>query len=149
MHGLFENFVRNFAIRHCQEAKVSAMTIQWQSDESAHAMLPRMVTDVTMQWPGRKLIIDCKYYEDALVTRYNGARFRSNHLYQLHSYLTNKAADPGWENVEGMLLYPSNGRSLHEKFSLYDRHQITIASIDLGQNWSNIERDLQTLLQKS
>ena len=59
--------------------------------------------------PDRKLILDCKYYQEALVSRYDALRFRSGNLYQLNAYLTNKAVEPGWENVEGMLLYPSNG----------------------------------------
>src|SRR5690606_31789687 len=63
MAKIFEDFVRNFAASHLTEAKVSAMHIHWcssESDEGAPAMLPRMITDVTVDWPARKLILDCQ-----------------------------------------------------------------------------------------
>ena len=52
-------------------------------------MLPRMITDVTVAWPDRKLILDCKYYQEALVSRFDALRFRCGNLYQLNPYLTN------------------------------------------------------------
>ena len=71
MAKVFEDFVRNFAGRHCPEANVSAMHIGWCASDLAEgtsAMLPRMITDVTVAWPDRKLILDCKYYQEALVS---------------------------------------------------------------------------------
>ncbi len=112
MAKIFEDFVRNFASRHLAGTEVSAMHIDWRAseyDESTSAILPRMITDVTVAWADRKLILDCKYYKEALVSRYDALRFRSENLYQLNAYVTNKAIEPGWETVEGVLLYPSNG----------------------------------------
>lgn len=149
MHGLFEAFVRNFAVCHCIGAKVSQMTIQWQvtaAREEASALLPWMFTDVTIAWPDRKLILDCKYYREALVSRFDALRFHSGNLYQLNAYLTNKACDPGWENVEGMLLYPSNGYEFDHRFMLHGRHRIEIATINLKQPWKDIETALLRLL---
>ena len=149
MAKVFEDFVRNFATRHIPEAAVSAMHIHWQASEmgeSARAMLPRMITDVTVAWPDRKLILDCKYYQEALVARYDALKFRSGNLYQLNAYLTNKAVDPGWEDVEGMLLYPSNGYALNHRFTLHGRHRVAIATLDLQQPWPDIARDLSELL---
>ena len=83
-----------------------------------------------------------RYYQEALVTRYDALRFRSGNLYQLHAYLTNKAAEPGWENVEGMLLYPSNGYRLDHTFTLHNRHKIRVSTIDLQQGWMDIETEL-------
>ncbi len=142
---MFEDFVRNFAVRHLTGAKVSAMSIQWQAadlDDPTASRLPRLNTDVTVAWPDRKLILDCKYYYDALVTRHDALRFRSGHLCQLHAYLTNKAADPGWEDVEGMLLYPSNGYRFYHAFTLHGRHRVRVSTIDLQQAWTEIEADL-------
>jgi len=148
MAGIFEVFVRNFASRHCPDARVSAMGIHWQATdfgEGTARLLPGMLTDVTVAWPDRKLILDCKYYQEALVTRYDALMFHSNNLYQLHAYLTNKAVEPGWENVEGMLLYPSNGYSLDHSFTLHGRHRIRVATIDLQQAWPVIDAELLEL----
>ncbi len=149
MHDLFEAFVRNFAIRHCTGAKVSAMSVQWQAtDLSEHAFehLPWMFTDVTIVWPDRKLILDCKYYHAAMVQRENRTKFRSGHLYQLHAYVTNKAVETGWENVEGMLLYPTNGDPFDDTFKLHDRHKIRVSTVNLHQPWGKIEKELLGLL---
>lgn len=102
---------------------------------------------MTAAWPKRKLILDCKYYQEALVTNYDALRFRSDHLYQLHAYLTNKAVEPGWENVEGMLLYPSNGYCFDHAFTLHGRHRLRVATLDLGQPWPAIEAELRRLLR--
>lgn len=149
MAKVFEDFVRNFATRHIPEATVSAMHIHWRASDAgdgALAMLPRMITDVTISWPDRKLILDCKYYRDALVSRYDALRFRSGNLYQLNAYLTNKSAEPGWEDVEGMLLYPSNGYALNRRFTLHGRHRVAVATLDLNQPWPDVARDLSDLL---
>jgi 5-methylcytosine-specific restriction enzyme subunit McrC len=100
------------------------------------AMLPRM-------------ILDCKYYQEALVSRYDALRFRSGNLYQLNAYLTNKAVEPGWENVEGMLLYPSNGYRFDHAFTLHNRHRIRVSTIDLQQTWMDIEAELLGLLDSA
>ena len=145
MAKVFEDFVRNFASRHFTEAAVSAMHIHWRASELAEgtcSMLPRMITDVTVAWPDRKLILDCKYYQEALVSRYDALRFRSGNLYQLNAYLTNKAFEPGWESVEGMLLYPSNGYHFDHAFKLHGKHRIRVSTVDLQQVWPKIEMDL-------
>jgi len=149
MSKVFEDFVRNFAIRHLPRTKVSAMHIDWRASEmeaGSSGMLPRMITDVSIVWSDRKLILDCKYYQEALVSRYDALRFNSGNLYQIHAYLTNKAVESGWENVEGMLLYPSNGYRFDHAFTLHGRHRVRVCTIDLQQPWPMIETDLLGLL---
>ncbi len=149
MAKVFEDFVRNFARRHLFEAQVSAMHIGWRASafgEGTFAILPRMITDVTVAWPDRKLILDCKYYQEALVSRYDALKFRADNLYQLSAYLINQRVHPGWENAEGMLLYPSNGYSFDHAFTLHDRHKIRVSTINLQQPWNRIESELVELI---
>lgn len=153
MHRLFEKFVFFFAKRNLPGANVSAMGIGWQASDmsiATKALLPGMQTDVTIAWPDRKLIVDCKYYAQALQTRANAhfesQGFRSNHLYQLHAYLSNQAFTGGWENVEGMLLYPSNGYQLNHAFTLFGKHRVRIQTLDLAAPWPQIEADLKSIL---
>lgn len=153
MHRLFERFVFHFAERHFPDARVSAMGIQWQATEissSTEMLLPGMRTDVTMAWPETKLIIDCKYYPQALSSRSHGnfqsQGFHSSHLYQLHAYLTNKSFSAGWENVEGMLIYPTNGIELDHSFILHGKHRVRIKTLDLALPWKQIGERLKECL---
>lgn len=150
MHRVFESFVRQFALRHCPDAKVSAMKITWdgQWSDEVNAVLPTMVTDVTLSRPNRKTILDCKFYKEALITRHNRHRLHSSHLYQLTAYLKNKAADDGWESVDGILLYPAVNHHLDLSFSLLG-HQVAIKSIDLEQEWPRIHQRLLSVLSAS
>ncbi len=147
MHRVFESFVRQFAIRHCPDAKVSAMQVKWNGtwDDEVSDVLPRMRTDVTLVRADRKTILDCKFYKDALVSRHNRHRLHSSHLYQLTAYLNNKARDQGWDQVDGILLYPSVDHHLDLTFTLLD-HQIAIQSIDLDQDWPVIHKRMLTVL---
>jgi 5-methylcytosine-specific restriction enzyme subunit McrC len=151
MAAIFEKFVRNFATRHLEGAEVSGMHIDWNAETESPAtrdLMPAMKTDVTIEWKGtgRKLIVDCKYYRDALKGQFDKEKFISGNLYQLHAYLTNKAIAAGWENAEGMLLYPTNGVDLDHRFVLQGRHAVRIATLDLNQGWKEIEGELQGVL---
>jgi len=149
MHRVFESFVRQFAVRHCPDAKVSAMKIMWdgylEADDEVKKVLPSMVTDVTLVRPSQKTILDCKFYKEALVTRHDRQRLHSSHLYQLSAYLQNKSRDVGWESVNGILLYPAVNHHLDLQFSLLG-HGVAIKSIDLDQDWNAIHTRLLYIL---
>ena len=143
MAAIFEKFVRHFAARHLVADRVSAMQIEWDATGDS---LPMMKTDVTIEWPDRKIILDCKYYREAMTGQYNAKGFRSGHLYQLYAYLTNQATVGGWESVEGILLYPTNGYHLDSRFTLRGRHPVRIVTLDLNQSWEKIHEDLLEIL---
>ena len=149
MHRIFESFVRQFAVRHCPDAKVSAMKIMWEgyleADDEVKKVLPLMVTDVTLVRPTQKTILDCKFYKEALVTRHDRHRLHSSHLYQLTAYLQNKSRDAGWESVDGILLYPAVNHHLDLQFTLLG-HGVAIKSIDLDQDWNAIHTRLLNIL---
>lgn len=148
MHRVFETFVRQFAIRHCPDAKISAMHIKWDADwddDEVAKVIPTMITDVTIERATKKTILDCKYYRNALVTRDGRQRLHSDHLYQLTAYLQNKSLDAGWENVNGILLYPAVDHHLKLEFKLLG-HDIEIQSLDLDQPWRSIHNRLLAIL---
>ena len=143
MHRVFESFVRHFATRHCPDAKVSAMAIAWNGhwSEEVAAYIPIMKTDVTIVRSTHKIILDCKYYRDALTSGKYGPKMHSSHLYQLVAYLQNKCRHPGWHDVIGKLLYPSVNHPVSAKFELLG-HRVEVQSIDLNQEWERIHDDL-------
>lgn len=144
MHAIFEAFVRAFASMHLKGAKVGGTNIQWAgcsfSDE-ARALLPQMRTDVTVEFPTRKLILDCKYYRQAVVSNLGRTKLHSAHLYQLFAYLQNQGTEPGWTKCEGMLLYPTVETPLDCRYEL-SGHPVRVATLDLSQPWPTIHATL-------
>ena len=92
MPMLFENFVKNFYQKEQSHYKVSSKRIYWDgtfADKASAEALPSMLTDVTLEDPTRKIIIDCKFYKEAL-TQHHRKTVSSANLYQLFAYLKNK-----------------------------------------------------------
>jgi 5-methylcytosine-specific restriction enzyme subunit McrC len=148
LHGLFEKFVRAFAVRHCHGAKVGAPRIAWQAEfhtPEARSVLPEMHTDLTLEWPERRVILDCKFYAEALTSHHGHARLDSDNLYQIVAYLKNQAIHPGWECAEGILLYPAVDHALDHRYTLLG-HPVRIASVDLDRPWQDIHSGLTGIL---
>ena len=104
-----------------------------------------MLTDVILEAPTRKIIIDCKFYKEALTQHHKKKRVSSANLYQLFAYLKNKEKDPGWENCEGILLYPTVKDTLDLNYTL-GGHRVRIYTINLNQHWSKISDELKLLI---
>ena len=143
MAALFEKFVRNFAKIHMPWCKVSGRQIPWDGefDEISKPHIPIMETDVTLEADNFKRIIDCKFYKETMVARYEQLKVRSGHLYQLGAYLRNASVMPDWENVTGQLLYPAVGQKLDLNFKI-NGFEIKVTSVDLDQYWQTIEEQL-------
>jgi len=151
MSALFEDFARNFYRREQAVFKVSAPHIPWCDVEASDhdmAYLPVMRSDVVLQAPDRCIVLDMKYYGEALKGHHGGHRkIDSGNLYQILTYVQNRAADAG-ERVphEGMLLYPVVADQFHFRYRLLGR-TIRVCSIDLDQPWQGIHRDMLRLLE--
>lgn len=144
MAGLFEEFVRNFYRLQQKVFQVKSLQIKWKAeplDDSAMNYLPVMQTDVCLIGHTRKIILDCKYYKETLQQNYGKASIHSQNLYQIFSYLKNKESDLGWEQCEGILLYPVIDRSVHLTYRIQG-HRCQISTINLNQDWQNIEKDM-------
>ena len=145
MAVLFENFVRNFYRQHTNY-RVRREDIRWNLIARApldKKLLPKMQTDISLEAEGRKIIIECKYTPEATQTHYESETLRSEHLYQLHAYLSNL---PDQESkCEGMLLYPEVDRPMEAVFTGNGR-EISIRTINLHQPWMAIHGDLLRLV---
>ena len=144
---LFEEFVRNFYRQHAEGYKMGPRIISWDTQGVFNGadLLPQMKTDVTLESPNRKIIIDCKFYENALGGGQFNEKFYSSHLYQILAYLRNQAKQEGWEAVEGILLYPAVNQKLHHTLHI-ESHTVQIVTLDLDQPWQKIRDRLLELL---
>ena len=156
MARLFEAFVKNFYAKELTkidpEYKVGAENIKWDAvglDDESMDYLPSMRTDISIKTPEpeRYIIIDTKYYENALQTYYKKDTVRSTNLYQLFAYLKNiKIKGEDYHNCEGMLLYPTAGYDLDLNYEIQG-HKVSIKTINLAENWDAISRNLLNLIK--
>jgi 5-methylcytosine-specific restriction enzyme subunit McrC len=146
MAQLFEDFLFNFYRREQREYRVDRRHIQWDGAlGSAYDLdfLPIMRTDIVLHRPDHTLVIDAKYYQEALTGRFGQDKVRSALLYQIFTYLENLR--PRVDGMlEGMLLYPVVGEHFHFDYHLHG-HRIRVAAINLDQAWQEIRAGLLEL----
>ena len=163
MHKVFELFLLNFYSIHLDNKiyKVHAPKIYWHIDDNAYDIwqgifdvkenLGDRRTDIVIE--NRKkniqLIFDAKYYQNTFTTAYlneNDRRVRVSHLNQLRGYLIDSDFDgPKY----GALLYPmvNDDLSKGEVTHITDT-PIIIKTINLNDDWKNIEKDLLDFVNK-
>jgi 5-methylcytosine-specific restriction enzyme subunit McrC len=149
MRRLFEQFVRNFYGHEQSIYTVCRERIRWGDTAGAPAalrLLPVMVTDISLIAADRKIVIDAKFYRETLQRHFGKESVRSAHLYQLLAYLLNLEARGGLDaRAEGILLYPTVGRGVDLSYRMHG-HIVRVCTIDLGQHWEGIRRDLLAML---
>ncbi len=149
MARVFEDFIRNYYRVSQRAFRVKPYQLEWQAvplTSNGIGRLPAMRTDVYLESAGRRIIIDTKYYADALQQYHGSPSFRSDNLYQLFAYLRNDAiADPDLVLADGMLLYPQVGQVLDATYVVHG-HQVRLATVDLSGAWPDIELRLSELI---
>lgn len=143
MGRLFEAFVRNFLKGEQELFSVTKGKVPWDAVPLAGAdlaWLPEMETDVILQRPAQRIVIETKYYNEMLQSRYGSRKLISGHLYQLQAYLGHLAATPGPQPV-GVLLYAKSGEAPRLDYRL-GGHTVLVRSLDLDREWREIRRQL-------
>lgn len=64
--------------------KVTQSQIEWNLDDDVRTLLPRMKSDIMIEYKKKTLIIDAKYYDSSLQTnlRYGNKTIHSDNLYK-------------------------------------------------------------------
>ena len=148
---LFEKFVLNFYRHHLPVGwTANSSVFKWHmefANTDAVDLIPELRTDVSVKGPGRAIIFDTKFYADALGGGYFGAAtLPSANLQQLYTYCSQRAVQPGWEQTEGVLLYPKTTRDFNVDF-VTRGHRIRAMTLDLTAPWQRIESDLLAIVQ--
>lgn len=136
LNRAFESLVRK-ALRRSLigTAKVKRDRIHWNPrDEAPNGRVPVMETDATVRGHNRCLVVDAKYYAQALVTGRHGAtQLRSTHLYQIASYLRAlRSRDPDRRPWSACLVYACAGQSFDHRVDLGD-FRLQALGLDLEQ----------------
>ena len=150
MARVFEEFLRNFyKLKQAEFAEVGSFHLTWDAaltDATNLRLLPDMRTDVTLRSGNRTIVMDAKYYKDALQEYHGTKKPRSENLYQLLAYLRAEKAARRTVVPEGILVYPVGDNTIDANFTI-DGHPIRIYTLNLAQDWQQIERDLVKLLR--
>jgi len=148
MRKVFQDFALNFYKLNQSKYSVDPERLHWDSVDSDDDswMFPFMYTDVTLSSPNRKIVLDTKYYQEAFQNNWGKQTIRSDHLYQLNTYLdyTKPPINPN-AKLDGILLYPAT----NDEFTLKKHtrgHQIIVAAVDLRKDWKAISNRLLELI---
>ena len=147
LHRLFERFVLEYYRKHYPSYNASAAHIDWNTDDGMIVMLPTMKSDITLEYEGKILIIDTKYYGRTLQTNslYNSRSIHSANLYQIFTYVKNKDAQRSG-NVSGILLYAKTDEEITPDNSyLMDGNRISVKTLDLDKNFEGIRCQLDKI----
>jgi 5-methylcytosine-specific restriction enzyme subunit McrC len=140
MAALYEKFILNFYKKELTSIHVYSPTFEWEKDfDFEHVgehFLPIMRTDIVLQNENKQLIIDAKYYKNALQIRnYSEAKkLISSNLYQIYSYINNS---PFKGEKAGMLIYPVVDTDMDFVYSIQGK-KIYIKTLNLNSDWMNI-----------
>ena len=150
MEKLYEDFIIQFYRREQDRYRVNhrGRMIAWEdagTPDHQRSKLPRMQADVILEAPDRRIIMDAKYYKEALGGRYGG-KLHSDNLYQLLAYLRNReATESSGPKHEGILLYPTIDAPVTVDVCL-EGFSVRARTIDLAQKWSDIHDGMLALV---
>jgi 5-methylcytosine-specific restriction enzyme subunit McrC len=149
MDRLFEKFVLEYYKRHHPETKAKAAQINWNIVEEATDTyaLPIMRTDILLSLGPRTLIIDTKYYTEIMRRYFGKEKYRTAHLYQINTYITQYDREHHY-NVDGMLLYAKTNEDVIDDsvISLQDGYKIYIRTLNLNTNFESIKKRLDSIV---
>ena len=152
MWALFEDFVTEFYAREQNRYTVNRggrgipWADAWAPTEVDYSRIPRMTADVLLDCEDRRIILDTKYYKEALPGQYSTKKLHSSNLYQLLAYLRNREnAGPPGARHDGILLYPVVDQPIAVDVRL-EGFRIQARGIDLGQPWEGVHEDMLEVL---
>lgn len=150
MRRLFELFLRRFYEQEQSRYSVRSRRLSWQQvtgDPQSLRLLPRMLTDVSLDSNDRSIVLEAKFTPRSLSSRADWRQtLRSEHLYQLYAYIQNlRLQESAGKLVSGVLVYPTAGQQLDASYEIQGL-QVRVVSVDLARHWSEIHEQLMELL---
>lgn len=148
MCRLYEKFILEYYKKHFPQIKTSASQIDWALDDGIGTMLPTMQSDIMLSSKdgSKTLIIDAKYYAHTTQVQYDVRTVHSNNLYQIFTYVKNKAVKGG--EVAGMLLYAKTDEEIYpDNEYQMSGNKITVRTLDLNCDFNEIAYHLNKIAE--
>ena len=142
MCRLYEKFILEYYKKHYPQIKTAASQISWATDNTV--MLPTMQSDIMLSYRDKTLIIDAKYYGHTTQVQYDVNTLHSNNLYQIFTYVKNKAVAGG--EVSGMLLYARTDEEIQpDNEYMMSGNKISVKTLDLNRDFTEIAAQLNKI----
>ena len=110
-------------------------------------MLPKMQTDITLEYENKILIIDAKYYSTTTQSNYDTKTIHSHNLYQIFTYVKNKEVEVD-DEVSGMLLYARTRERIQPDHDyLMSGNRISVKTLDLNTDFDTIKDQLDNIVE--
>ena len=148
MSRLYEKFILNYYRKEHSYLKAYSPQIEWQLDDDFDDLLPKMQTDITLEYEDKILIIDAKYYSNSTQSYFDTRTIHSHNLYQIFTYVKNKEVEVDNE-VSGMLLYARTREDIQpdHDYSM-SGNRISVKTIDLNQDFDSIKQQLDDIVEE-
>ena len=151
MCRLYEKFILEYYKKHYPRIRTAASQIDWALDDGIGTMLPTMQSDIMLSYQkgdvDKTLIIDAKYYAHTTQIQYDIHTLHSNNLYQIFTYVKNKAVKGG--EVSGMLLYAKTDEDIYPNNEYQmSGNRVTVRTLDLNCDFEDIAAQLDSIVQK-
>ncbi|WP_010199929.1 5-methylcytosine restriction system specificity protein McrC [Bacillus sp. m3-13] len=143
---LFEDFVKNFYRKEIRGSKAKSESLYWPAEGEETTLLPKMTTDISLEYDNKKFIIDTKFYKDIFSEQWEKETVRSAHLYQLFAYLKNEEYFSG-RKAGGVLLYPEVHKKVDLKYRMHG-FDVRVCTVDLNGEWQGIHERLLEVVGK-
>ena len=148
MHKLFEKFILEYYKQEHPTIQTSSSQIAWDIDDGVTTLLPTMQTDITLTHHDKVLIIEAKYYSRTLQHHFDTHSIHSANLYQIYTYVKNKAATDPERKVSGLLLYAKTSDLIQPDNSYQmGGNTIGVKTLDLNKEFSLIKEQLDAIVQ--
>ncbi len=150
---LYEKFILEYYKKECPEVRAAASQIDWALDDAVGTMLPTMQSDIMLTTKDKNhvLIIDAKYYSRTTQERYDARSLHSRDLYQIFTYVKNKASEFGdrAHQVSGMLLYAKTDEAIQPDNSYQmSGNKISVRTLDLYMDFDEIAAQLNGIVEE-
>ena len=149
LSALYEKFLLNYYKKEHPDIKTHAPQIDWQIDDGLDFLLPKMQTDVTLEYGNKILIIDAKFYSHNIVKNYGIDIHRTGNLYQIFTYVKNKEVEMQGKDMEisGVLLYARTSDSIQpDSDYVMSGNRISVKTLDLNQEFGIIRNQLDSII---
>ena len=149
MYHLYEKFILEYYKKEYSYITTNASKIKWQLDDGMGYMLPNLLSDITLEYGNKVLIIDAKYYSHIMQNRYEKETIRSANMFQIFTYVKNKEAElkDKPHEVAGMLLYAQtdNGTQPDYRYKM-SGNMISVKTLNLNCDFEDIRRQLNGIV---
>ena len=148
MCHLYEKFILEYYKKEFPQIKVTPSQIAWVLEDDFSNLLPIMQSDIMLSSGNDILIIDAKFYSHTTQKNYDVNKLHSNNLYQIFTYVKNKALEFNANKVSGLLLYARTDEEIQPDHTYQmSGNKISVKTLDLNKNFSEITKQLNSIVE--